>query len=166
MNDNNSSSLWNQLGNVVALTSKQDQIAWTIFGIFWAAEAILLGSLFTAGNLPQRPIGMVISFTGIFLSMVWFVIQRRAVNLLTYYEEVIKILECEYLKIPSRAAISPSLNKVLFEKAMKGALVDKVLDKLLYIFGRVRRIRRLMSACAFVAILIWAFSFWLFLNKL
>jgi len=165
MNRNGASSLWNQLGNVVALASKQDQIAWTIFGIFWAANAILLVALFTTGNLPQRPVGLVISFVGFLLSIVWFVIQRRAVNLLTYYEEIIKNLEYQHLHIPTQVAISPSLNKSLFDKTMKGALVDKVLDKLLYIFGRERRIRRLMSTCAFFATLMWGFSLrWFFID--
>lgn len=34
--------LWNQLGNAVAFVVKQDQIAWAIFGVFWAADAVLL----------------------------------------------------------------------------------------------------------------------------
>ena len=46
------SALWSQLANAVALVGKQDQIVWAIFGIFWAANAVLVVALFTTGALP------------------------------------------------------------------------------------------------------------------
>ena len=80
---------WKQLGNAVALAAKQDQIAWAIFGVFWAANAVLLVALFTTGALPQPSVGLVVSSVGVVLSLVWRAIERRAVEWLKHYERVL-----------------------------------------------------------------------------
>jgi hypothetical protein len=60
----NPDGLWSQLGNAVALAAKQDQIVWAVFGVFWAANAVLLVALFTTGDLPKRSVGLVVSIVG------------------------------------------------------------------------------------------------------
>jgi len=98
--------LWNQLGHAVTMAAKEDQIVWTIFGVFWAANAVLLVGLFTTGEMPSAKVGVVISTIGIVLSCVWFIIQRRAISWLEYYEKIIFwIEESEYLKIPPDIAL-------------------------------------------------------------
>lgn len=42
-----SDELWQQLGHAVSLDTSENQVVWTIFGLFWAADAILLVALFT-----------------------------------------------------------------------------------------------------------------------
>ncbi|HLO15514.1 MAG TPA: hypothetical protein VK206_11840 [Anaerolineales bacterium] len=106
--------LWNQLANVVTMAAKEDQIVWTIFGVFWAANAVLLVALFTTGEIPSVQVGFVISATGTLLSYVWFIIQRRAIRWLEYYEKIIFQIEKEYLMIPSGIALSPRVNDQTF----------------------------------------------------
>jgi hypothetical protein len=66
--------LWNQLSNAVALVAKQDQIVWAVFGVFWAANAVLLVALFTTGKLPEQSVGIIVSGVGLALSVVWLAI--------------------------------------------------------------------------------------------
>ena len=93
--------LWTQLGHAVALAAKQDQIVWTVFGVFWAANAVLLVALFTTGDLPKRPAGLIVSIVGLAISVVWAAIQIRAIAWLNFYDEVMKKLE-DLLQPPVR----------------------------------------------------------------
>jgi hypothetical protein len=54
--DANDNGLWNQLENAVTLTAKQDQVVWTVFGVFSAAEAVLLAAVFQGGGPPDASI--------------------------------------------------------------------------------------------------------------
>lgn len=56
--------LWSQLQNAIHLRSSQDQVLWTIFGIFGAANAILLVALFQNGLVPDDFPWFVISSAG------------------------------------------------------------------------------------------------------
>jgi hypothetical protein len=47
-----SDELQRQLDRVVQMAGKQDQIVWTVFGVFAAANALLLNTLFITGNSP------------------------------------------------------------------------------------------------------------------
>ncbi len=131
--------LWNQLGYAVTMAAKEDQIIWTIFGVFWAANAVLLVALFTTGELPREQIGVVVSATGVILSFVWFFIQQRAIRWLKYYERIILRLEEKYLKIPPDVALSADINKTDF----------------LEIVGRGLSVRSLMVWSGAIITLLW-----------
>ena len=108
--------LWFQLENLVVLVAKEDQIVWTIFGVFWAANAVLLVALFTTGGTPSANFEAIISVAGTILSIIWFIIQRRAIRWLSYYETVIYRIEKEFLDIPPDIALSPRINNSTFIK--------------------------------------------------
>jgi hypothetical protein len=110
--------LWNQLGNAVSMAAKEDQIVWTIFGIFWAANAVLLVALFTTGTIPNPFVGIVVSTVGTILSWVWFFVQRRAIGWLAYYERIIQKLEEKHLNIPREIALSGYLNEKTFNETV------------------------------------------------
>lgn len=69
-----------QLSNAVALASTTNQIVWTVFGIFWAANAVLLVALFTTGDLPHRTPGLVVSAASDHASMCRSIQFRLAVG--------------------------------------------------------------------------------------
>lgn len=142
----NRDELWRQLGNVIHLRSAQDQVLWSIFGVFWAANAILLVALFPKGHLPTYPVGLIISLVGLFLAVVWHKIQNRALGHVKLYEDLIKKLE-EELHILPENAVSPSINKALYEKYLaKGTPA-----------------RKLMPICSQVMMGLWAFGALIFL---
>jgi hypothetical protein len=115
------------LGNAVALAVKQDQIVWTIFGIFWAANAVLLVALFNSGALPKRGVGLMVSLAGVVLSTVWFLVERRIIGYLHFYEAIVERIELE-LRVPSELALSASLNKGLHKvKVGQGVKIEKII---------------------------------------
>jgi hypothetical protein len=124
--------LWHQLQNTVTLTAKQDQIVWAIFGVFCAAEAVLLAALFQSGGPPTGFVGPVVSTAGIVISVVWGFIQYRAIAWLKFYEEALIQLE-ELLRMPVRLTVP----KKEPEK-VKGF-----------------RVRPLMIGCPWVSAIIW-----------
>ena len=128
-----------QLGNAVARAAKEDQIVWTIFGIFWAANAVLLVALFTTGNVPSLPVGIVVCVSGAVLSSVWFAVQRRAIGWLGYYEKIIRELETTYLNTPATVALTPKLNETTFKTAV----------------GSSARVRPLMTWSGLVSAALW-----------
>ncbi len=109
--------LWMQLQNAVALAAKEDQIAWTIFGIFWAADVLLLGALFVTGRVPERAVGVSVCIAGSVLSLVWYFIQSRALRFLSFYEKVQHALELQLLTGRVDVALSPRLNSTAFDAA-------------------------------------------------
>ncbi len=68
--------LWAQLNNAVNACLYIDYVSWLIFSIFWAANAVLLATVFDKNVSVQR--GMVISCIGALSSLVWWIIQVRA----------------------------------------------------------------------------------------
>lgn len=140
--------LLNQLGNVVLMAAKEDQIIWAIYGVFWAANAVLLVALFTTGGIPKDLVVLIVSFVGTTLSFIWYFIQRRAINWLKYYEELINRLE-EKLKIPNNYAMSPKKNELLFAN----------------IVGKGIRVRRLMIGSGIFSTIGWFFVFIVFLIR-
>jgi uncharacterized membrane protein len=136
------SDLWNQLGNAVTLVAKQDQIVWAVFGVFWAANAVLLVALFTSGDLPKRPVGLVVSIVGIALSLVWLTIEHRAVGWLKFYEAIVRELEQTHLHVPPAVAFTGHPETV-------GGM----------------RVRPLMLACPLVSAVIWGWSVCWFLTR-
>ena len=102
-----------QLANAVAISAKQDQLVWTVFGVFWTADAVLLVALFTSGELPSREVAIVVAAVGCLLSLVWSIIQFRSIASFRYYELIIERLESdEYLAIPAAIALTKSRNNV------------------------------------------------------
>jgi hypothetical protein len=115
------------LQNAVQLVSKQDQITWTVFNIFWPANALLLVALFTTGRLPSRLVGIVVCAVGLALSVVWTVIQFRAMAHLEFYEAIVNRIEKSYLRVPVDIALSGRLNTDLFTDKMSGTLPVRAL---------------------------------------
>ena len=138
-----------QLSNAVALASTTNQIVWTVFGIFWAANAVLLVALFTTGDLPRRTPGLVVAAVGLALSAVWFLIQLRAILYLGFYEGVIRELESKYLKIPAAVALSRELS-------------DQFLKS---VGSRFWSMRAIMLLCAVASCLAWLWAFAWFLRS-
>ncbi len=129
--------LWSQLGNAVVLAAKQDQIVWTVFSVFWAANAVLLVALFTTGALPKRPVGLVVSIVGFAISLVWTAIQHRAIAWLKFYEAVMSELERIHLRPP--VALTGRREQV-------GGMP----------------VRPIMLGCPFVSFIFWGLSVWWF----
>lgn len=134
MNENNdeNAELWNQLNNAVTLICKQDQIVWAVFGVFWAANAVLLVALFPSGNFPES---LIVSLVGFALCVIWAVIEVRAVAWLSYYEGIMKELEENYLKIPKAVSFFGHPEKV-----------------------EGRKVRTLMVSCPRYFAYLWAFA--------
>ena len=133
----NETALWSQLNNAVTLVAKQDQIVWTVFGVFWAANAVLLVALFTTGNLPGRPAGIIVSGVGVALSAVWWLIQRRAIGYLDFYGNVMRRLEERLLDENHEIALSGGLNSSVFGQTVNGPRVRPLMRLvcLLFIIG-------------------------------
>lgn len=112
--------LLSQLATTWNLRSSQDQVLWTVFGTFWAANAILLVALFDGGKLPtERTVGAVISGVGFLMSGVWHAIQTRALGHIERYEVLAARLE-NRLDIPEVLSTSPRRNKVDYDLYVKG----------------------------------------------
>ena len=134
--------LWNQLGNAVSMVGKEDQIVWTIFGVFWAANAVLLVALFTNGSIPAPSVGIIVSSAGTMLSWVWYFIQRRAIGWLAYYERILHLLEEKYLNIPGEIALSGYINKTTFNE----------------IVGQGVRVRPLIVGSGAITAILWTLA--------
>ena len=142
------SDLWNQLGNAVSLASTTNQVVWTVFGIFWAANAVMLVALFTTGDLPARVPGLIVSSVGIALSFIWALIQCRAIRYLGLYEAIIERLE-NCLKVPTPVSLSRKINVELFKKMVGSSWWS---------------VRPIMIGCAVISLLLWTWSFYWFLT--
>lgn len=85
--------LWKQLDNVVSLRSSQDSVLWQAFSLFLASNGVLLVALFTTGKFPDREVGQIVSAVGVLASVVWGLVQRRALAHITAYETLLKRIE-------------------------------------------------------------------------
>ena len=110
--------LWTQLANAINLRSSQEQVLWGSFGGFWAANAILLVALFPGGVLPGDLVGILISVFGAFLSLIWYVIQDRALGHLRRHEALMAKLETTIGFDPAYA-VSGELNQELYDAHLK-----------------------------------------------
>ena len=132
--------LWRQLGNAIHLRSAQDQVIWSIFGVFWAANAILLVALFSSEAYPRYVVGTIISVVGFFLSLAWHGIQCRALRYIRRHETLRDRIERQ-LSIPTELATSVRINHGI-------------------------PARRIMPICSLVAAILWALAFLFFFVKL
>jgi len=122
------SQLSSQLTNAINLRSSQDQVLWSIFGTFWAANAILIVALFPNGDLPPNPnVGIVIESVGFFMCLIWYSIQNRALGHIKRHEALIAKLESR-LNIDPAYAVSPKLNTELYKKFLNGCNARTVMS--------------------------------------
>lgn len=144
------SELWSQLANAINLRSSQDQVLWTIFGTFWAANAILLVALFTSGTLPSDPfVGIVVATVGILLSLTWHSIQNRALGHLMRHEKLITKIESS-LGFDPDFAVSADLNRVPYDAHLRKGL----------------KARSVMRACSIGGTVMWLLALSSFLANL
>jgi hypothetical protein len=91
--------LEHQLEVVVASRVGEDQVTWTIFSIFWAAQVLLVGVLFQGPQFPPRPVvGLVVSVIGLAMSAAWAITQDRSLMHLERFEDLTKLIEDELQK--------------------------------------------------------------------
>ncbi len=136
-----------QLSNAVTMAAKQDQITWTIFGVFWAANAVLLVALFPDGNLPEANVGITVSIVGVFLSLVWFFIQVRSIAWMKYYDLIIQRLEGkDNLNISSDIILAP-----IQEIVKKDTKIKKIFECSI-------RVRWLLKGSALFVSIMWILS--------
>jgi hypothetical protein len=88
-------NLWKQLENALAARSTQDQVTWSIFGIFWASNALLLVAIFTSQG---KYAITIVSLIGVFTCCVWFILVHRALGHIKEYEAVMSGIEDILLK--------------------------------------------------------------------
>jgi hypothetical protein len=132
--------LFQQLANAVTMCSAEDQVIWAIFGTFWATNAILLVALFSTGELPKSPaVGIAVSAVGAGLSIVWHLIQQRALGHLQRFEELVELLE-KRLQVPTDLALSAKVNTSAYTRFLSKGV----------------RARKLMVGCSLASTLLWA----------
>ena len=131
-----------QLKNAVALCVSEDRIVWTVFGVFFASQGVLIGNFFRNGGFIQSAVsGLFLSCFGFGVSWVWWIIQKRAIGHLNRFDELVKKLEDE-LKVPPHLSISPSKNIEGYTRHVGNGL----------------RVRFLMSAVCYAFIISWALA--------
>jgi len=144
--------LWSQLSNAISLRSSEDQVLWTISGIFWAANALLLVALFQGGRLPDTyPPRFVIASVGVVLATIQYFLQGRALGHIRRYEELIKRLELA-LHFDDEYAVSADLNDQDADRYLggqKGNILRKVR------MGTLLPVRKLMQFTSCGAGLVW-----------
>lgn len=99
--------LWKQLQNAVAAWSSQDQVIWSMFSIFWAANALLLVAIFTSNG---TYVVSIVSAVGIFTSIVWLMLLHRAIGHITIYENLMRDIENTLLKDHSQFRLTLAPN--------------------------------------------------------
>jgi hypothetical protein len=118
--DLNPDELWSQLGNALEQRSSEDQVLWNIFGIFWAASALLLVALVSSGEIPKSPvIGLIVCAAGVLMCYVWYAIQNRALAHIMRCEHLSRMIE-ESLDFDPRFAISPEINAYAKRRFLSG----------------------------------------------
>jgi hypothetical protein len=140
--------MFDQLGRAADLRSAEDQVLWTVFGAFWAANTVLLVALFATGKLPDRAyVGIIVSIVGVALCFAWHVVQNRTIGHLERFEKLMERLEKD-LKIPSSYALSAKINTT---------------DYNTYVAPRGPSARTVMRTCSALTGILWLLSFVLLL---
>jgi hypothetical protein len=83
--------LHKQLDRSLQAMLSSDQTAWTMFSIFWAANAVPLDALHGADR--NYSYGAAIALTGTFGSVVWWVVQHRGLLHQGAREDIVARLE-------------------------------------------------------------------------
>lgn len=91
--------LENQLQVVSSARVGENQVTWTIFGIFWATQVLLVGVLFQGSQFPPDAVpGFSVSVLGVFMSVAWALTQHRSLHHLQRHEDLIKAIEEELVR--------------------------------------------------------------------
>ena len=78
--------------------SSQDQVLWSIFGAFWATNALLLVALFNNGSWPpDARILRIVGSVGMVTAVAWTVIQYKALGFMKAVEEAMKSIQAKYV---------------------------------------------------------------------
>jgi hypothetical protein len=85
-------------------------VLWTVYGLFSASNSLFLVALFQTGHFPDASVGVVVSAVGVTLSVVWILIQYRAIAHIENYERIINSVDSELLKVTVR---TPSARNVM-----------------------------------------------------
>lgn len=101
--------MWGQVTNAIRMRARQDQVLWSMSGIFWAANAVLLVALFQGGHLPETLHARIIPLVGATLSSIQYFMQGRALAHIARLEDLIRRLETA-LDFDPRYAVSADLN--------------------------------------------------------
>jgi hypothetical protein len=82
-------ALFRMLDLAVSERAAQDSVLWSIFGTFWAANAILIVAIFQ--DMAHWPVITIITGSvGSTMSLVWYWIQDRAIWRIRGYERIKK----------------------------------------------------------------------------
>lgn len=136
--------LRDQLALTIKMRSSQDQVLWSIIGIFFAANAVLLVAIFPNGNYPPNPlVGVIITLFGVLLCMAWHLIQGRAIGYVKKHEALIFALE-KALKVEGRYAISRELTEV---------------ERKVYFGHCTISARKVMPMCSSILLVFWIIVF-------
>jgi len=84
-----------QLQNVTSLRTDEHSTWVTFFSTCLATTALLLIALFNQGNLPTSEIGIIICAFGSFTSVIFFLVQNRALAAMKAWEKAIEKIELE-----------------------------------------------------------------------
>ncbi len=87
------SELFLLLQNFSSLRTGQDQVMWSIIGSFWTANSVLIVCIFTSQENIFHQSGITVSIVGFVISLVWNLIQNRALKRIIIYEDAIKEIE-------------------------------------------------------------------------
>jgi len=101
-----------QLTRAIAARASVDQINWVVFSAFWGANALVLIALVQSGEIKW-----MVPIAGLVISLVWVLIQKRALGHLGYLESVVEKLE-RALNIQPEHAVSGWINKETYDKFM------------------------------------------------
>ena len=145
--------LWGQLTNTIRLRASQDQVLWSISGMFMAANAVLLVALFQGGKLPESLTPrIVIPLVGTILSTIQYCLQGRAFGHVGRLDELIRKLESA-LDFDHRYAVSVRINTSDADRYLNGRREDALRRQ--FIMGTLFHTRTLMQGASFGATLLW-----------
>jgi len=108
-----------QLQHVIEYDNNTNDVIWSLFGIFFAVNSVLLVALFQSGDFPKPPAGTIISLAGALMSLVWALFHRRVLAHKERFEALIKRIE-EDLNIPVKYRTSRKTNPEDWQKYMEG----------------------------------------------
>jgi hypothetical protein len=114
--DNDGEARWyethgrEQLQLLYEQRSSQDSILWTVYGAFWATNAILVVALFSSGRLTADwRAAYLVPFVAYLDAAAWVVIQNRALRIIRKLEIAASAME-DRLYIPVEFRVSRSRN--------------------------------------------------------
>ncbi len=84
-----------QLQNVTSLRTDEHNTWVTFFSTCLATTALLLIAIFNSGDLPTKNVGIIICSFGCFTSLIFFLVQNRALISMKTWERAIDQIEKE-----------------------------------------------------------------------